>query len=372
MRTALVIVVLTFTLGLASRPIHGQTPAVDTPPPESIDMLDTQSGWARLLDYRSGVSMLLRTTSGGTHWEDVTPIDSSGHRIDVAYFHAFNSRIAWVMKAPLAATTEIFRTTDGGRTWKSAAIPASSVTSITFINASEGWLIAFLAAATGANESADIYRSTDGGKIWIRVAWSAGLPYGVKRGITFLNSATGWITVLDPRGNRPYLYLTRDGGSTWQPQKMRLPRELTPRWEAQPEPPKFFSARDGSIPVRYDILNGSGERTGSVIVLYATHDGGTTWMYTAPLQVNTLEAVHLAAADVNHAWILNGDVLHTTTDGGHLWMPIPSNLLFAGDVKQLDFISPQIGWAIGRTFPFLVKTVDGGRTWAPVTYAITR
>jgi photosystem II stability/assembly factor-like uncharacterized protein len=214
MRTALIIVVLTFTLGLASRPIHGQMPAVDTPPPESIDMLDTQSGWARLLDYRSGVSMLLLTTSGGTQWEDVTPIDSSGHRIDVAYFHAFNSRIAWVEKAPLAATTEIFRTTDGGRTWKSAAIPASSVTSITFINASEGWLIAFLAAATGANESADIYRSTDGGKIWIRVAWSAGLPYGVKRSITFLNSATGWITVLDPKGNRPYLYLTRDGGST--------------------------------------------------------------------------------------------------------------------------------------------------------------
>jgi photosystem II stability/assembly factor-like uncharacterized protein len=314
--------------------------------------------------------MLLRTTSGGIQWTDVTPVDSSGHKIDGPYFHAFNSRIAWVEKVSLAAITEIFRTIDGGRTWKSAAVPAPSVTSISFINPREGWLIAFLVAALGANESADIYRSTDGGATWMKVAWSPGLPYGVKRSISFLNSATGWITVLDPRGNRPYLYVTHDGGRTWRSQDMPLPRELTPRWEARPEPPKFFSSRNGSISVHYDILNDSGERTRSVIVLYATHDGGTTWTYTASLQVNASEAVYQAVADMNHAWVLNGGVLHTTSDGGQRWVAILANPLLAVDAKQLDFISPQTGWAIRRTFPFLLKTLDGGRTWAPVAYAV--
>ncbi len=276
MRATWAIVIATLTLGLVSRPMHGQTQAADAPPPETIHMVDAQSGWATLRDYHSGVSILARTASGGIQWEDVTPVDSTGHRIEIPYFHAFNSRFAWVEKVSLATTTEIFRTIDGGRTWKSAAIPAPSVTSISFINPREGWLIAFLVAALGANEFADIYRSTDGGETWSKVAMSSGLPYGVKRSITFLNSATGWITVLDPSGNQPYLYVTRDGGRTWRPQKMPLLRELTPRWEAWPEPPKFFSAREGSIAVRYDILSDAGERTGSVIVLYTTHDG---WRY---------------------------------------------------------------------------------------------
>lgn len=384
MRTALTIAMTTLTLGLNSQPILGQILAGGTPVLEKIHMVDALSGWAIFTDYRFPAIAVLLTTDGGTHWRDVTPPNSSGQRVAALNVTVLSSLVAWVTRVITNSTTlnytsEILRTADGGRTWKSAAIPAPSVTSISFINPREGWLIAFLVAATGANESADIYRSTDGGETWIRVTWSSGLPYGVKRSITFLNSATGWITVLDPRGNQPFLYVTRDGGRHWQPQSMPLPPELTPRWEAWPEPPKFFSARDGSIPVRYDIRNDSGERTASVIVLYATHDGGTTWTYTTPLKVNAAEAVYQAVADVNHAWVINGGALQATSDGGQRWTATSGNPLLGTDVKQIQFISPEVGWAVrnARVFPapptppFLLKTLNGGRTWAPVTYTIS-
>jgi photosystem II stability/assembly factor-like uncharacterized protein len=73
-------------------------------------------------------------------------------------------------------------------------------------------------------------------------------------------------------------------------------------------------------------------------------------------------------ADINHGWIADRDTLYATINGGRQWTTIrPTS--FPG-AKQLDFISPQVGWAVAREAPFLLKTLDGGRTWSPVTYMV--
>jgi len=147
MRAALAIAMatLTLTLGVASRPINGQMRADDPPALETIRMVDRQTGWA-VTRY---VGALLRTTDGGTRWRDVTPLISSGSKIRVFEIAVLSPLIAWVSGAGPSdsMTTEIFRTFDGGRTWRrSAPIPAPEVSSISFINPREGWLIAFLGA----------------------------------------------------------------------------------------------------------------------------------------------------------------------------------------------------------------------------------
>ena len=390
MRVALAIAMATFTLGLTSQPMHGQM-RTDVSPLKSIQMIDALIGWAATRQcgpcpsqHISGA--MLRTVKGGTQWNDVTPLDSSGQRITVVSFHALNALVAWATGAATGApTAQVFRTVDGGRRWRSASIPAPpgfsaapNVKSISFINPREGWLIASLVAYMG-NEEVEIYRSTDGGETWIKVASAtrgddrSGLPIdGPKIAISFLNPTTGWIPgygALAP--DRLYLHVTHDGGRTWRQQNMPLPRELTPHWEGFPQPPKFFTARDGILPVFYALLDDSFHQTGMAVVFYATHDSGTTWAHTAPVPVSASEVVHQAVGDMNHAWVTSGGVLHATNDSGRRWTTLRPNRLFA-DVKQLDFISSQVGWAVRQTFPFLLKTLDGGRTWTAVNYTILR
>ena len=385
MRVGLAIAIAALLLGLASLPMQGQMRAGDVPALEAIHMVDRQAGWA-VTDPRY-VSLLLRTTDGGTYWRDVTPLRPSGRKIRVWKILVLSSHIAWVTPGDTIreGTTEIFRTIDGGRTWRSVAIPARTVKSISFINPREGWLVASVAAYSGSDE-VEIYRSTDGGETWVKVGSatrdnaSNGLPTeGDKSAITFLNPATGWITGVTLASNRLYLYVTHDRGNTWRQQNMPLPRELTPHWKGFPQSPTFFTARDGILPAFYDLFNDSGGEIGRVVVLYVTHDGGTTWTHNAPVRVKASDVVYQEVADMNRAWVTNGRVLHVTNDGGRRWMTMRPGSLFA-DVTQLDFISSRIGWAVRNTalyggtpkFPFLLRTLDGGRTWTPVNYTMLR
>ena len=239
-----------------------------------------------------------------------------------------------------------------------------------------------------ATAELDVYRSTDGGETWSRVAdarngatESSGFPFiGAKLDVTFVNSTTGWIT----GGNgmdRDWmlLYVTQDAGRSWQPQNLSLPPQIAPHWSGWAEPPIFFTAREGILPVSYSILNESFESIARVVVFYMTRDGGTRWTYSTPVSVTRMGPPS-SFADVNHGWISDGAALYATIDGGRLWTKVEPTPLIA-EVKQLDFISPQVGWAV-RSYalqsgihqapPFLLRTLDGGRTWVSMTYTISQ
>src|SRR5688572_17564778 len=101
MRIVLAIAMATFTLGLASQPMHGQMPTGDAPALNTIYMLDALAGWAVTVG-----GAMLRTTSGGIQWTDVTPLNASGQGITVVSSHALTPLIAWaVAGAPSGALT---------------------------------------------------------------------------------------------------------------------------------------------------------------------------------------------------------------------------------------------------------------------------
>ena len=91
----------------------------------SIQMPDPRAGWAV-----TAKGHVIRTADGGVHWKNVTPHypAAAGRRKVVADFFTVSS--AWVAVSQTAAggTTAVvvFRTTDGGRTWRETTIQQSS------------------------------------------------------------------------------------------------------------------------------------------------------------------------------------------------------------------------------------------------------
>lgn len=378
---ATLVVILTLVPHCGSVPAsaQGEAHALDF-----IHMIGPLAGWAVTATREPDVNELLHTTDGGAHWKNVTPPGLSS----VEEPAVLTSLMAWVESSTL------LQTIDGGRSWRSLGplpmfrtlgnpTPFSVEGKLDFIDAHNGWRMMGVGAL--GSEEVYIHRTMDGGATWEQVTYAtsgderSGLPFGgSKGGMTFLNTTTGWVTGYTAGCDYTYLFVTHDAGHTWRQQHLPLPPQVTSHWNDYTMPPTFFSAREGILPVflSYSIKNEYCEQGNRVVVFYVTHDGGTTWTYTTPVAVRGTPPSSFA--DMNHGWMTEGDVLYLTTDGGRRWSRVllPSSF---GDIKQLDFISAQIGWAVRgpawtlkRTPPFLLKTLDGGHRWAPVAYTISR
>jgi len=358
-----------------------------------IHMIDAATGWAL------AGQAVLRTTDGGTHWQDVTPsrypaqlarTEHIAGQVIVPQATAtfLTSSTGWVAVGLLdAPDITVFRTFNAGQTWQESTIHYTShvysikgVVDFTFINTRDGWIMAGLGFAAGS-EGIVIFHTTDGGATWTIASSTnpqgdsapGALPFGGdKTGLSFLNASTGWITGAEPN-NIPWLYVSHDGGRTWQHQSLQPPPHQSWVFPYLARP-TFFNATDGVLPV-YTIIDCKsscpphhGELYGSYI--YVTRDGGITWHSTTLLAGYAGDADFV---DLNHGWVPSY-FLYMTSDAGQHWTKITSAGHFF--TFHVDFVSNEIGWAIasytatGNTF--LLKTEDGGHTWTKVSYTVLR
>jgi len=153
-----------------------------------IDMVDDQYGWAvgRMPDA-------LKTSNGGEIWEHVS--------LPISY-HTFNDvcfispSMGWIA----AGNGELIKTTDGGETWTFQTF-TTQLGTIQFINANIGW-----AAHQGRS---GVYRTENGGTTWRYVALPE--PSGGVWDVQFIDSQRGWAG-----SNLWRLFQTFNGGLSWE------------------------------------------------------------------------------------------------------------------------------------------------------------
>ncbi|SRR5579883_2243837 len=330
-------------------------------PLTTIRMLSTQYGWALTQNA------VLKTSDGGVHWSDVTPgrVPDGGYAMARGDF--MSTQIAWVASPQLNANTvTVQRTTNGGQSWQTTTISSLSPEAVDaphFWNTSDGWLEVIGSPGAG-QQPAEIYHTTDGGLHWTKIASSLDphsglLNAGFKSGISFVNSQLGFAATRFITGEpaNPGLFVTYNGGYTWQPKTIPMPQGITVQ-QIGTTPPVFFGA-SGLLPVY--VMTSSLEHK---LILYRTNDSGAHW---TPTSAANLDAGTVYVSDLNHAWASdqsNGNFFYTT-DGGASWQMATNS---PGTLKEMSFVDAYNGWAITATA--LLHTMDGGKNWSQINYSI--
>ncbi len=251
-------------------------PVVSSPGIVTLHMFDASNGWA------ASETKVLRTTDGGLTWLDATPSGVSSVRWSAARFF-LNTSTGWILLSNADTTTgTLYKTVNGGATWAATPVPLTA-DGLLFLDATNGWAITSLGAGAGSMALA-ISRTNDGGVTWTRVfvndptvaGSSDSLPLsGMKTGFTFLDPNHGWIGGMEPVNDLIYLYSSSDGGATWAFQDVSLPSGYAGA-QTIAISPHFFGTAEGVLPV--GLISDP-----MAVVLYLTHDGGLTWNPSTPV-----------------------------------------------------------------------------------------
>jgi photosystem II stability/assembly factor-like uncharacterized protein len=348
-------------------------------------MVTQRVGWAVAVDRNGYPVAVVRTVDGGRVWRDAGPPEwpgPSGLASRAAFYTAADAWVTW--NNPWRRAQPVtYQTTDGGRTWaRMGSIPMATLgpSAPDMVTGQLGWVTAGLGVAAGSSGIA-IFRTADGGARWQLVELTdynrhtpGAIPFGCDKGFAVFSSATtGWVTGACA-GGRPAFWVSHDGGRTWRYQPLPSPSgHKLAGCQCFLTVPVFISPRDGA-------LWGSGipAPRAPLAAAYLTHDGGRTWTPVrlpggrVPLQTpDFVDGQHgfVLAGRLAGPWRVARNVrLYATTDGGATWLPRSASPLLTQ--ATLDFVTPTVGFATfisyGPPRSYLLETSNGGATWTSV------
>ena len=361
---------------------------------------------AAQVGYAAGADALLATADGGDSWqerpvpagEDLTDVSCSPAQPDVCVFAT-------------SAGDHVLRTTDGGRTFTTVAVPILGAAAVSFAGADQ-----VVAAGAGGG----VALSADRGVTWrevggsvpgdfrvLRATGSAGALAGGARGVLArttdagqswsainLPTASDVVDVASPGGDTIYSVDRRnrferstDGGATWKTVGPRRPPAyaittlggghvlLVGRHSvlvSRDRGDTFKRARLDLVPG--DSLS-SVDRAGAGALVYGPHallvtaDDARTFRHMRLPRLSSRDAIHrvdFVAPRVGY--LLSGQRrLFFTSDAGHDWAEVLST---GGGGADIAFSDRLHGWLAVPGYAYrysgaVLRTSNGGATWHP-------
>jgi photosystem II stability/assembly factor-like uncharacterized protein len=197
----------------------GGDPEDKSAPVRELHFLDERRGWA--VQGEAGVTWKTLHTRDGESWEEIgTAPYGAGN---MAFTSPLTGFLAGNPSMSVTGDGVMYRTTDGGRTWKPVWECAAKVAmgglnqniscvigQIRFPSPNVGYAVA-KRGCTGCGGPSLIAKTTDAGDTWVIMTGPGVVEEDEVTGIFFLDEQTGFARLQSKK-----LHMTTDGGATWR------------------------------------------------------------------------------------------------------------------------------------------------------------
>jgi hypothetical protein len=230
---------------------------------------------------------------------------------------------------------------------------------IFYLNPDIGWVI------NPSGYNAEVYEIK--GNQYTKIATVNANMYADATSVYFKNELEGYLLIGDSYGVKNKLFKTSDGGKSWgSPSVFDLNRDSG----NTPYGVNMIKAF-GNLIVAYPVEEG---RSGSREYVYLSRDGGSSWEFIhdnkACYQFLS-EQIGYALEMSNYVYNWEDDLpastsyLQKTTDSGRTWQRVSNQVLYADNIF---FINENVG--IATSYSMMQVTVDGGTTWHLLVYPL--
>jgi cyanophycinase len=274
---------------------------------------------------------------------------------------AANAQVAW------AGCTggKVFRTTDGGATWRVDSVPGAAALDFRGIKAFDANTAVVVSAGPAERGQARIYRTTDGAKSWT-LAWNDSTKGIFLDGVAFWDASHGF-TFSDPIDGKFVVLTTDDGGKSWQ----RVPAANLP---VNQKGEAAFAASNTQLTVHGTSNAWIATGGGPEARVFRTTDRGRTWQVSSTGMPGGASSglFGIAFADARNGIAIGGDYRNErgatafavrTTDGGVTWTRTGMNRPdgTTSGVAYVPGSTPAMFVAVGQTG--VAYTKDFGASW---------
>ncbi|KGK83848.1 hypothetical protein [Clostridium sp. HMP27] len=346
-----------------------------------FNMIDSTHGWAV---SKEGI---LKTGDGGFTWENITPkginvsdkqyiaSNSKGVNNNSLFYTVLDKEIGFIAYKE-KNKINIFKTFNGGQKWEQTILnlernwnDETIEVNIDVVNSKETFVMV-TSPKISNNLRMEIYKTDDSGSHWSKVTKNVidslnnkDSSYNIEgiTGIKFISNNMGWYTIKGEKTKYPFIYNTKDGGVTWEVQKLNVPKEYLKNneYSINTFPPKFSKDnKQGYLPVEIK------SKEKSSMIFYKTIDGGATWNPSIPVEAQGgIEIIYGVDKD-GILWIVDGggNKIYRIFYNDSNVNEITTEINLRG--RKVQFIDKDTGLLILEGI--LYKTKDKGITWEVV------
>ncbi|MBI2796156.1 MAG: glycosyl hydrolase [Gemmatimonadetes bacterium] len=315
-----------------------------------------------------------KTTNAGASWTNITDGVSDISSVGAITVAPSDPNVIWVgtgegqPREDVTYGTGVYRSTDGGKSWTSLGLPdARQITAIRVDgkDPDRAW-VASLGHAFGPNSERGVFRTTDGGATWKKVLFLNDSTGAADLSIDPTNPrilfASMWKFQRTPWGmdagsGRSGLWKTTDGGDTWTELSFNpgMPRAMIGKIGVS-----VSAANPQRVYANIEAADSSGG-------IFRSDDGGATWQRTNSDQKFVIRPFYYTSvtADPTNAdvvYVMNLQV-HRSIDGGRTFgmVRVPH-----GDTHQM-WVSPTDGnRLINANDGGATVSLDRGATWSSI------